>query len=184
MTDLTAEESARDRAARREGVITGLWGASAVALFYFVVDLLRGHPLMTPSVLGQAFIMRTPITTTPETAAVLLYTAFHLLAFIAFGLFLAALVRGAESSALARYAIVQLFVVFEVGFYFMLSIASAGAQGQFSLMSVLTANTLAAVAMGTWQWRHHPAVRAALRTVPLGDTEPHPVVAATSARRT
>ena len=101
MANLTAEAAAMDAAARREGLLTGLFGASVVALFYFVADIMRGHPLMTPSVLGQEFVLHTPVTTTPETLAVLLYTAFHLLAFFAFGLFLAALVRGAETSALS-----------------------------------------------------------------------------------
>jgi hypothetical protein len=157
--------------ARSEGVIAGLIGAAVVALFYFVIDLIRGHPLMTPSVLGEVFLLRTPLTTTPDLAAVILYSAFHIIVFIAFGLFLTVLVRAAEESALARYAVVQLLVVFEVFLYGALMIASVTARGMFPFLGVLAANTLAAIAMVAWQWRHHPALRAAFLREPLGATD-------------
>lgn len=163
----------RDAALRREGVITGLLGAAVVALFYLLVDILRGHPLMTPSVLGQAFVLHQPVTpATTDTMAILVYTAFHIIAFVAFGLMLAALARTSETSSLARYAMVQLLVTFVVFFYGFLWIGSEIVRGMFSFVGVLSANALAGVVMVTWLWRHHPALRSAWAATPLGVNEP------------
>ncbi|HEX3926566.1 MAG TPA: hypothetical protein VHW65_01095 [Gemmatimonadales bacterium] len=167
-----------------EGIASGLLGGAVVAVFYFIIDLMRGRPLMTPSVLGEIFLLRTPLTATPDTAAVLLYTAFHFLVFIALGLFLAALIRAAEHGALARYALVQLLVVFEVFFYGVLSVASEEARGMFPFLGVLAANTLAAITMLAWQWRHHPRLRRAFHREPLGAADHHSVSPATTAGRT
>ena len=167
----TSEEAEGPRGIS-EGVITGLLGAVVVAVFYFIVDLLRGHPLMTPSVLGQAFILRDPVILDhPDMAAVVMYSLFHGLAFIGFGLFFVALVRGAERSDLARIAVIQLLVVFEVMFLGVLWVASEVVRGMFPYISVLSSNTLAAAAMCTYVWRHHPMLRAALRRTPLGAGE-------------
>lgn len=159
-----------DAAARREGVIVGLLGAAVVAAFYFVVDLARGHALMTPTVLGEVFVMRQadPIATTPDIMAIMLYTLAHIIAFAAFGIFLTALARRAESSGVMRYAIVQLLVVFELFFYGLLQIATETARGMFPLWSVLMANTLAAVVMCAWLWRRHPTLARAFAGGPLG----------------
>jgi len=155
----------------QEGILTGMLGAGIVAVFYLVIDLARGRPLMTPSVLGQAFLLRQePLEQTIVPAAVLAYTGFHIIAFVLFGLLLTAVVRMAERSSVARYALVQLFIVFELFFYGLLLIGSATTRGMFPLWGVLTANTLAAIAMGAWQWRHHPMLRLISRGTPLGAT--------------
>ncbi|MGH7593029.1 MAG: hypothetical protein ACRELE_04150, partial [Gemmatimonadales bacterium] len=96
------------------------------------------------------------------------YTVFHVAAFVAFGLLLAALVRASESSSLARYAFVQAMVAFVVFFYGVLSIASEVVRGMFSFGGVLAANALAGAVMVTWLWRHHPALRAVMARIPLG----------------
>ena len=35
-----------------EGLITGILGAATVALWFFLVDAIKGRPLYTPTVLG------------------------------------------------------------------------------------------------------------------------------------
>ncbi len=172
-----------DRLASREGVTTGVVGAAAVAVFYFILDVIRGRPLMTPTVLGEVLVLHTPITTTPDPAAVVVYTLAHGIAFIAMGLLFTLLIRAAEQSVLARYGVVQLAVVFELFFYGLLSIAAHEAEGMFPFVGVLAANTIALVAMAAWYWRHHPVLRAAFHRQPLGSIdEAHPNQA-TSARR-
>lgn len=157
----------------REGLIAGLLGALVVALFYLVVDLMRGMAFQTPSVLGEVLVLRRPDPTLAavDAAAVAMYTGVHLLAFLAFGLFLTALVTRAETSSVARYAILQLFIVFELFFFGLLAIASETTRGLFPLESVLAANTLAAIAMGAWIWRNHPRLQRAMGRTPLGAPE-------------
>ena len=159
-----------DLAARREGVITGLFGAAVVAVFYLGVDVARGHPLMTPTVLGEVFVMRQAdlTTTAPDMMAIGLYTIVHIIAFMAFGLFLTALARRAEQSGLVRYAIVQVLVVFELFFYGLLQVGAESARGMFPLWSVLAANTVAAMVMCSYLWRRHPALARAFAGGPLG----------------
>lgn len=159
-----------DRSLIREGIVTGLIGAAVVALFYLGVDLIRGMPLLTPSVLGETFVLRQPdaVTTTVNLAAVGLYTAVHLLTFGFFGLALVAICHRAESSSLARYAILPIFVAFELFFLGVLAVASETTRGLFPVGSVLMANALSAIAMGWYLWRSHPGLRAAFGRAPLG----------------
>ncbi|HPF61080.1 MAG TPA: hypothetical protein PLI93_03380 [Gemmatimonadales bacterium] len=153
-----------------EGVVVGLIGAAVVALFYLGIDLAKGQPLMTPSILGEVFMFRRPeaVTTTADTSAVLLYTVAHLLVFIAFGSLLAWLTRRAELSSVARYAILPMVLLFEFAFLGVLLIASETTRGFFPLWSILIANLLAAVAMLAFLWRNHPRIRRAMGRAPLG----------------
>lgn len=164
-----------DAAARREGIVTGLLGAGVVALFYLAVDLARGKALMTPTVLGEVFVLRNtdPTFTGPALAPILLYTLLHVIAFIALGLLLAATMRRAETSSLMRYALVQILIAFEIFFYGVLAVMSETARGMFPLWGVLTANTLAAIVMGRYLWRRHPAVAHAIHHTPLGADAAH-----------
>jgi hypothetical protein len=169
MTEPFITRPPHDATMRREGIVTGLLGAAVVALFYLVIDLLRGRALITPSVLGQGFILHTPVTPTAvDLGAVVAYTVFHIGAFVAFGLLLAALVRSSESSSLARYAVLQVMVAFVVFFYGLLWVGSEVVRGMFSFIGVLAANVLAGGVMVTWLWRHHPALRSAMQRTPLG----------------
>jgi hypothetical protein len=60
------------------------------------------------------------------------------------------------------------FLVFEVLFYGLLTIFSERTQELFPFWAVLSANTLAALAMGAYLWRRHPALRDSVRETPLG----------------
>jgi hypothetical protein len=153
-----------------EGVVVGLIGAAVVALFYFGIDLAQGQPMMTPSVLGEVFVMRRPeaVTTSMDLTAALLYTVAHVGTFIVFGLVLTWLARRAEDSSVARYAMLQLMIIFEFGYLGLLLIVSETTRGIFPIWTVLTANLLAAAAMLAYLWRHHPRIRGALGRAPLG----------------
>src|ERR1700712_5107928 len=134
----TSPSRPHDRVLFREGVTTGLLGAAVVALFYLAVDAGRGVPLMTPSVLGDAFLLHRPVEAgTPDMTAVLVYTLFHVVAFVAFGLMLAVLARASELSSLARYAVVQVLVAFMVFFYGVVSVGSEVVRGALPFVGTL-----------------------------------------------
>ena len=40
----------------REGILAGLIGATSVAIWFLVIDVIGGRPLHTPSVLGEALM--------------------------------------------------------------------------------------------------------------------------------
>ena len=165
--------------ARREAITTGLLGAGVVALFYLFIDAVRGYPLMTPGVLGDVLMLHRPILIPPDFEAIAAYSVVHVLAFIVFARFLVALVRAAEDTAVARYALVQFLVVFELFFYGLLSVVSEEARGLFPFIGVLAANSLALITMMGWLWRHHPVMRLGFTKEPLGasDRAPSPAMA-------
>ncbi|HET9066108.1 MAG TPA: hypothetical protein VFN22_09860 [Gemmatimonadales bacterium] len=165
-----ARESPPRPASPTEGIVVGMIGASVVALFFLGIDLVRGTPLLTPSILGEVFVLRRPVavTSSVDMTAVVAYTVVHLLAFGMFGLVLDGIRRRSEVSSLARYGMVAVFVAFELFFFGLLAIASEATQGMFPSWSVLVANLLAATAMGGYLWRRHPALRRAVGRAPLG----------------
>lgn len=154
----------------REGIATGALGAGVVAVWFFVLDLARGHPLGTPSVLGEVilFQVRDPSTAIVSGPAVLAYTLLHLSAFIAIGVIATALIHSAIHNPLARPALLMMFVVFEFFFAGLTLMFSEATRELFPLWSVLIGNLLAAGAMGGYLWRHHPALRRAIERLPLG----------------
>jgi uncharacterized membrane protein YphA (DoxX/SURF4 family) len=143
----------------REGAIAGITGATCVAVWFFIVDLIAGHPLFTPTTLGRALF--TVLGRVPEAAwpavYVLGYTVFHYAAFIGVGIVAASVVAWAsrEPAILLGFAI--LFVAFEVGFYgFVALLQHASPLGELAWYQVMIGNLIAAIAMGLVIWRAHP----------------------------
>lgn len=142
---------------RREGVQVGVLGATAVAAWFFVADLVAGAPFLTPYSLGsalQGFLGAAVAASMPAT--VFMYTVFHYAAFIGVGIVAAAIFHAAdrEPSILAGFAI--LFVALElasVGLTLLLGEALAfrhTAWYQFG-----AANLVASLVMGTYLARRH-----------------------------
>jgi hypothetical protein len=154
----------------REGVAAGLLGALAVAVLFLVRDVMLGVPLLTPSVLGQIVLQgaASPVTDRALLGPALGYTGLHLAAFILFGLLLAGVVRLATTQPAFRFALVLLFVLFEFCFSGLAYMFFEATRTLFPLGLVLSANLLAAAVMVSYLWRHHPALRRAVRRDPLG----------------
>ena len=71
-----------ERSVVREGIVAGLIGAAVVAVWFFVFDLLRGRPFLTPTLLGSLvfFGVKTPTGLDPALGPILGYTVLHGLA--------------------------------------------------------------------------------------------------------
>ncbi len=153
-----------------EGTYAGAIGGTVVAVWFLFLDLLRSRPLHTPSVLGQVLLFgdSTPTLDTIHFGAVVAYTAVHFGAFLLLGIGVVRLVRWSARESLVRYALLQVFLVFEVFFYGLLMLVSETTRALFPFWTVLIANTLAALAMGGYLWRMHPEFRELLRETPLG----------------
>jgi len=154
----------------REGAVTGVIGASVVALWFFVIDLMQGHPLATPNVLGEVFVFGAaePSVTVINLWAVVAYTIVHVLVFAVIGMAMTSLFHASMVSPLARPALLMSFVVFEFFFLGVTLLFNARTGQNFPAWSVLVANGLAAVAMGGWLWRNHPSIKRSIEKVPLG----------------
>ena len=154
----------------REGAVTGIIGALVVATWFFVLDLKAGHPLATPSVLGEVFVfgLADPSFTVINSWAVVAYTIIHLLVFTVIGMTLTSLFHAAMVSPLARPALLMSFIVFEFFFFGVTLLYNARTGHLFPAWSVLGANFVSAVAMGGYLWRNHPSIRRSIEKLPLG----------------
>lgn len=150
----------RENSELLEGIRTGLWGALAVALVFLAYDLTLGRPGWTPSVLGQVVLSgggEIPVIDRVLLLPLAVYTTIHLLLFAAFGVVLVRMVTLAERERIFRTALVIMFVTFEVFFAGLLEIGVGTTRGLFPLWTVLIANAVAAITMGSYAMRGHPA---------------------------
>lgn len=153
-----------------EGTDVGIIGGLAVAVWFLLLDSIAGHPLQTPSLLGQVILFReqSPDTSRIVLGPFLMYTAVHFLIFALIGMGLVALVHWAIDNPIVRYALLPVFLVFEVLFYGLLFVLYERTNELFPFWAVVAANTLAAISMGLYLWYRHPALRRSIRETPLG----------------
>lgn len=153
-----------------EGTDVGVIGGLAVAAWFFVLDTIAGHPFQTPSLLGQVVLFgdKTPDTTHLIFGSIVVYTAFHFIVFALLGMGLVALVHWGIENPVVRYALLPVFLVFEVMFYGVLEIFSERTNELFPFWAVVSANTLAAFCMGLYLWLRHPDFRRSIQETPLG----------------
>jgi hypothetical protein len=154
----------------REGLITGVVGAAAVAGWFLLTDLIQGRPLSTPSILGQVILYgnTAPVVSPAQWGPVVSYTLLHLGAFVLFGIMLTQLVHLAMSSPLARFGLMIVAVVFEVFFLIITYAVFNLTSSLFPWWSVLAANSLSLLAMGFYLQRSHPGLRHQYQKEPLG----------------
>ena len=109
-----------------EGTDVGILGGLAVATWFLLLDTIAGHPFQTPSLLGQVVLFgdSTPDTSHLVFGAILVYTAFHFAVFALLGMGLVVLVHWGVRDSVVRYALLPVFLVFEVLFYGLLEVLS------------------------------------------------------------
>lgn len=146
----------------REGVIVGVIGATMIAAWFFIVDLMSGNALFTPATLGRG-IMRIFGPAAPEPGILLpvvAYTLVHYAAFIVLGLIASLIVEVARREPSMLLGFVVLFVAMEVGFYALVGLLQqATPLGALAWYNVMAGNLLATIAMGMYLWRAHPMLR-------------------------
>ena len=123
-----------------EGILVGLAGAAAVAIWFLVLDLITASPFRTPALLDAVLFdgLRDPAALTITPALVLKYTAVHGLAFIVFGLAVAGLFALAERDRHLLFGVFTLFCCFEVAVFAAMMILGSR-DHHFSLHALRTA---------------------------------------------
>jgi hypothetical protein len=68
-------------------LLSGAYGSGAIALFFLLLDSIRGEPFFTPSFMGSVVVMGVPAeeVSTIRLDAMAVYTVVHFLAFVALG---------------------------------------------------------------------------------------------------
>lgn len=149
----------------REGVITGFIGATAIAVWFLIVDTISGRPFYTPIFLGKGVVSVLGKNMMGDTAftQVLGYTIFHYVAFFIVGIVLTVIVHQAERTPAILAGLLVAFVMTTLGFYM---IAAAFAQtelGNIAWVQIFIANLLAAGLMLGYLWRKHPMLNRQLK---------------------
>jgi len=142
----------------REGVIAGLIGATVIAVWFFVIDLIAGRPLFTPAALGRALL--SVLGASPPSGGtvtfVFVYTVFHYAAFMVGGLLTALVVVAARREPSILFGFLILFVMTEIGIYGIVALLEvASALGRYAWVQIMAGSALAALAMGAYFWRAH-----------------------------
>ena len=159
-----------NNAIAREGISAGLIGATAIAVWFAIIDAMQGKFLGTPVMLGNSVASLFLEGGLPSRAGAFLgYTLFHFAAFCLVGIIFSWVVNSAERVPSAFIGFAGLFVAFEVGWIGLTTVLARGF-GELTWAQVFIANLIAAATMGFYMWRQHPAlpqrVNAALAGAP------------------
>ena len=141
----------------REGLVSGLLGAAAVAVWFLLYDLAAGVPLRTPALLDAVLFhgLRDPsalVITMPRVAE---YTALHGLAFVVFGWIAAGLLALADREPRLLFAFIMLFCCFEVFTFVMIEALAQWLLESIAWWTILAGNFLAAGVMLGFFLRGH-----------------------------
>ncbi|HUY17814.1 MAG TPA: hypothetical protein VMV15_01195 [Candidatus Binataceae bacterium] len=140
-----------------DGVISGVCGAAVIALWFLLLDAVRGQPLQTPALLAASLIPglhHAALTGTVAWTLVAEYTALHFLTFIAIGIAGAFMIEAAARDR-ALFPSLLLFVfAFEVFFIAVVMLLGPSAVAVMPWWKVMIGNGLATAAMlAVFLWR-------------------------------
>jgi hypothetical protein len=139
--------------------VAGILGATAVAVWFLIMDIIYSHAFATPTALGRGLLrLFGPVNATDSVfTLVAAYTIFHYLAFIGAGLLVSVIVHWAQTNPWVLAGAMMLFAMFEIGFYGLSHIFHETAMfGALGWAQVAVGNLIAAIVMGIYFWRTHP----------------------------
>lgn len=143
-----------------DGVLAGLIGASAVALWFLAVDAALREPLFTPSLVANALLRG--VAASPgqsvDLAMVAAFTALHSLAFIGFGVLASFVVDQFEHPPDLPLIAIATFVALEGGFVAATKLLVPDVAQVIGHGFIVAGNVFAAVGMGLYlrDWQRHP----------------------------
>jgi hypothetical protein len=142
---------------RRHGILAGLFGALLLAVWFFVIDVMRGHPLFTPTLLMRALLAGSVSPDAneiePSVGATLMFTCVHGLAFAAIGFTVAEFLRFFDLVHSRSLMIVLLFGALCIAFFtFGIVFAVVGPHG-ITMRDAFAGNALAAFGMAGYLGR-------------------------------
>ena len=148
----------------REGIFAGIIGATAIAIWFLVVDAVHGHAFYTPQILGQglANVLGKTMMDSPV-SQVIGYTIFHYAIFMIVGIILTVIIHQAERTPAILAGLLIMVVAFELGFYMLTALFAEGPLGQLAWYQIFIANILAALLMFWYLWKRHPRIGGHLR---------------------
>lgn len=159
----TAKLTAPRHAAFEQGIVCGVLGAVAIAVWFFIADLVQGQALHTPSVLGNilfSLLQGRGAITSPELIPVslkmvMVFTIIHGTVFAAIGIILSNPPHRAEGDPAYGLALMLLFLIFGTSFIFLNMVIAGVVLNAPKITGILIANLPAAGTMGAYLKRRH-----------------------------
>lgn len=156
----------------REGILAGFLGATAIAVWFLIVDVVSGHPLYTPDLLGRGLISilgKPPAMPDTMVTHVFAYTLFHYAAFALAGVIVAMVVHQSAKTPAILAGFLIMFVMFEIGAYGLAGLLTESEFGGLAWYQILVANLVAAGLMGWFMWVRHPGLKHDIETALKGE---------------
>jgi len=123
------------------GVVAGLAGGAALALWFLIVDAMRGQPFATPTFVAHTLAGLEGMGTGFVTLAV--YSMLHFAAFVAVGVAVVWLVEAATMPASFMLGLVLGFLLFDFVFYAGLVMSGTNVAAALGWPEVLVGNLIA-----------------------------------------
>lgn len=160
----------------REGVFAGFVGATAIAVWFGIIDVLGARPFHTPDILGAGLLSvlgKPPMM--PDTLAfhVLIYTVFHYLTVFLIGIIMVALVHQSARTPAILAGLLIAFVVFELGAIGLTQLFLQSRFGGMAWYQIFIANLLGAGSMFYVLWRRHPGLGKDIEEALTGTDDHH-----------
>lgn len=156
------------------GIYAGLIGYSTVVLLFAAINVLAGRsPFHTPAVFGAVLFygLHDPARIEITPGPVLAYNMVHVLGFLVLGLFASWLVAKAERYPVARFAILFVLIFVAAHIYAALLLFAEPLLTGSAWVEIGIVSVAAAIAMGWYLLKQHPALLAELKELPMGDEE-------------
>ena len=144
----------------QEGIMAGTCGAATFTLWFLGLDVLAGHPLYTPTMLGTALFKgwggMTPAAHVECSLGLVgAFTALHWLVFELLGALAALLLALAESNPNLGFGVLLCFVLSAEGLVGGAMMFAEPVLHALAWQSVLIGHLVAVGAMGGYLWRRH-----------------------------
>lgn len=152
----------------REGAISGAIGAAAIALWYFILDVMAGRPFATPNAIAER-MFGIGSSDAGDIGTLAVVTVVHTVVFIIAGTALTGMVHLAARDIAWRMGVLLAFVI-GGGFFAGLGFAAnMGSHGPMPAWKALGGAFIAVAAISAYLWRGHPELVRSFADVPLGD---------------
>jgi len=144
----------------REGIMAGICGAATIILWFLLLDVLAGHPLYTPNMLGTALFKGgsglMPLAHVELSLGIVgAFTALHWLVFALIGALASLLLALAEHNPNLGFGVLLFFILSTEGLVGGVMMFAEPVLHALAWQSVLVGNLFAAVTMGGYLWRRH-----------------------------
>ena len=160
----------------REGILAGVIGATAIVVWFAIIDILGAHPFHTPDILGAGLISvlgKPPMMPDTLVFRVFTYTVFHYVAFAIVGILIAKIVHQSARTPAILAGFLIAFVAFELGAIGLTTLFTESTLGGMAWYQIFLANLLAAALMFWFMWRRHPALRGDIDRALTGTDDHH-----------